>query len=351
MFQAHSTTPAPRDGERVGELALEQAGRGLRRAPGLAVHVLEAHEPGLLVQVRLLRDLGHHAVPEQVVVVPPGVDGRVVERLGMELLRGAVTRVPPSSWPSVTSTSSPGRLQDVAQPRGPARHHLLRELVEVAGLSRLRDPHGSSRSRGRPARAARRRRRSRRASASRSGERRRHAACTDPVVPGAPLVRVADGPVAPEPLGRRVGGLVDEVPVDPAALPGSGWRPAASSACWPSSARGSRYGLRPAEGRRQEREEVEADDDAVARGGLHVGLERGQDALVDSARVQHRARPGRPEPGAHEVDAARLHLAEVAVPDVRVGLEQELAVDVRRHVRRADDGEGRPSRGASRATR
>ena len=77
--------------------------------------------------------------------------------------------------------------------------------------------------------------------------------------------------------------------------------------------------------------------DAVLRRGLHVGVERAEHAFVDRARVQHRARPRRPDPRAHEVDAATLHLGEVRVPEVRIRLEQELAIDVRRHIGGADD--------------
>jgi hypothetical protein len=42
------------------------------------------------MEARLADDLREDAVPEEIVVLPPGVDGRVIERSGEELLRRAL---------------------------------------------------------------------------------------------------------------------------------------------------------------------------------------------------------------------------------------------------------------------
>ena len=95
--------------------------------------------------------------------------------------------------------------------------------------------------------------------------------------------------------------------------------------------------MRAAVGRRQEGKQVEANRHAVLRRREDIGVQRREDAFVDGARVQHGPRPARPESRPDEVHAAPRHLGEVAVPGVGVGLEEELAMNVRGHVGRADD--------------
>jgi hypothetical protein len=286
--------------KRVADLPRQQRRQVLGLAQRLAGQALALHDAGLADQQRLAWRLGQQPVPEQRVVVPPGVHRREVHSVMVQ------QRARPVVEPTfVLADGDRGRRPCLPHRRGhlldPAGKRILGEMAVLPGpVGPVLLEHVAL------------------------GEvlERRQAdlLCGNQPPPGADgllpglavlllqplqecllLEQVTVRATLPELFRIRERWLVDEVPEDLLGVsePRRHRRHVGALAFHRPRIQ---VGVLATEGLRQEREEREHHRDLVPPGREVVGLQGAQERFVDDVGLQGDLPPRRPDAGAHEVD-------------------------------------------------
>jgi hypothetical protein len=288
-----------------------------------------ALQAGLLDQQWLARLFGHEGIPQNEIVLPPGVIGGEVhqgppEGGGEAILNAALVL---SDGDQLLGAGGTNRVAHGADPMGEGIlseekivvdaegiaadvHAALREFDIVRERNRGRDRgHGSVPCGG---------------EGSAIGVTFRQ-----PRVPSLKFERIAIGTHGPE--ASRDAGLVDEIPCEKRNVVKAGDDGRDESLLFANGV-GIEVRIFSAEHFGEEREEIELDWEIIFARGHQKRFERAQSSLVGLTVFVAELVPAGPPSGANGVEAGVMNLGEVAIPNVGIGVLEVEALYFAGHI-------------------